>query len=65
MFRVGFVHGSISYRVMVFEITRWGTWCHWGGKMYTKYMAESAKLEGGNLRLGWEIPGHLTLCMKH
>ena len=32
---------------------------------YTKYMAESAKLEGGDLRLGWEIPGHPTLCMKH
>ena len=29
------------------------------------YIAELAKLERGNLSLGWEIPGYPTLWVKY
>lgn len=38
----------------------------WGPLSNSKYnMEKPAKLKGVNLSLGWEIPGHLTLCIKH
>lgn len=33
------------------------------GESNTKYVAESAKFEGGRLSLVLEIPGHPILCM--
>ena len=27
---------SVSYRIIVLKISRWRTWCHWGGKVYSR-----------------------------
>ena len=50
------------YRVMVLETNRL---YDLGCEEYTKYTAELANLEEGNLSLGWEIPWHPNRCMKH
>ena len=58
----------IEYRIMVFEITRWGTQCSWGGKNNYKerhiIMTKPAKVEGGNLR-GEALGGKLELEVEN
>ena len=68
----GCTHTSLMYSTHTHTIVKTslrylkGGWADAiGCESDTKYKGESAKLGGGNLSLGWEIPGHPTLCVKH